>query len=60
MRKTNYKILGGDFYINGIKTYTDIEGSDEKSHGLLFNTRFIQENMTGLALNLMLKRIQKE
>ena len=28
MRKTNYKILGGDFYINGIKTYTDIEGSD--------------------------------
>ena len=42
MRKTNYKILGGDFYINGIKTYTDIEGSDEKIHGLLFNTRFIQ------------------
>lgn len=40
--KTKYQIKDGDFYINGVKTYTDIEKSDEKIHGLLFNTRFIQ------------------
>ena len=42
MGKTTYQIKDGNFYINGRLTYSEIEGSDEKTHGLLFNARFIQ------------------
>ena len=42
MPKTHYSIYGDNFLINGSKTYSDISGSDEKIHGLLFNARFIQ------------------
>lgn len=42
MAKTAYQIIGDDFFINGQKTYAEINGSDEKVHGLLFNARFIQ------------------
>ncbi len=42
MSRTEYKIVNDDFYINGVKTYSNIKGSNEKAHGLLFNARFIQ------------------
>jgi len=40
--KTKYEIKGRDFYINGKPTYSEIPGSNENVHGLLFNARFIQ------------------
>lgn len=42
MGKTKVTVIGEDFYINGKKTYSDIRGSREGSHGLLMNARFIQ------------------
>lgn len=42
MGKTMLEIRGEDFYINGGKVYSEIEGSNPKSHGLLMNARFIQ------------------
>ncbi len=39
---TKVEIKGEDFYINGKKTYSEIEGSQPKAHGLLMNARFIQ------------------
>ncbi len=42
MSKTQYKILGEDFYINNRLTYSEIPESDSKVHGLLFNGRWIQ------------------
>ncbi len=40
--KTNLSIDGPDFLINGKKVYSEIEGSNTSSHGLLHNARFIQ------------------
>lgn len=42
MAKTKITCEGVDFYINGKKTYSEIPGSKESSHGLLWNARFIQ------------------
>ena len=42
MGKTVLSIRGEDFLINGKKTYSEIMGSKESSHGLLMNARFIQ------------------
>ena len=42
MSKTKVAVQGVDFLINGKKTYSDIPGSKKKSHGLLWNARFIQ------------------
>jgi len=42
MVKTSLDIIGEDFYINGKKTYSEIEGSNANTHGLLMNARFIQ------------------
>ncbi len=42
MGKTVLTIQGEDFFINGKKTYAEIDGSKESSHGLLMNARFIQ------------------
>lgn len=38
--KTNLSIKGNDFYINGVKTYS--ESAKKEVHGLLMNARFIQ------------------
>lgn len=42
MGKTVVSIKGEDFFINGVKTYSEIEGSNTKNQGLLTNARFIQ------------------
>jgi hypothetical protein len=42
MGKTVLEIRGEDFYINGRKVYSEIEGSNPAAHGLLMNARFIQ------------------
>ncbi|MFP4383163.1 MAG: hypothetical protein ACLFST_08110 [Spirochaetia bacterium] len=42
MGKTELKIAGEDFFINGKKVYADIAGTREEVHGLLMNARFIQ------------------
>jgi len=42
MPTTTVDIRGEDFYINGRKTYSEIEGSNPSAHGLLMNARFIQ------------------
>ncbi len=42
MGKTVLSIQGEDFLVNGKKTYSEIIGSKEQSHGLLMNARFIQ------------------
>lgn len=42
MSKTRYSIIDDNFYINDVKTYTEIDESNEKVQGLLFNARFIQ------------------
>ncbi len=42
MGKTVLTIQGENFYINGIKMYTEIQGSHPEAHGLLMNARFIQ------------------
>ncbi len=42
MSKTVVSIEGTHFYINGKKTYSEIEGSNPLAHGLLMNARFIQ------------------
>jgi len=39
---TYYKIEGNNFLINDKLTYSELPGSSEKAHGLLFNARFIQ------------------
>lgn len=40
--KTKLSIKGSKFYINGKLTYSDLENSKPKVHGLLMNARFIQ------------------
>jgi hypothetical protein len=40
--RTTITTNGIDFLINGRPTYTEIDGSHESAHGLLFNARFIQ------------------
>jgi hypothetical protein len=40
--KTNIGIQGPDILINNSKVYSDLDGSNAASHGLLFNARFIQ------------------
>lgn len=42
MGKTVLEIKGEQFYINGRLTYSEIQGSNPNSHGLLMNARFIQ------------------
>lgn len=42
MGKTIVEVRGENFYINGKLTYSEIEGSNPSSHGLLMNARFIQ------------------
>lgn len=42
MSKTSYDIKGNNILINGNLTYSEIENSNEKIQGLLFNARFIQ------------------
>ena len=42
MGKTKVGIKGRMFYINGVPTYSDIPGSNPKSHGLIWNSRVIQ------------------
>jgi hypothetical protein len=42
MGKTELKIAGENFIMNGKKVYADITGSREEAQGLLMNARFIQ------------------
>lgn len=42
MSKTKIEIIGEHFYINGRKTYSEIENNNKNVHGLLMNARFIQ------------------
>ena len=62
MPETKYSIVNDDFFINGLKTYSEISGSDENIHGLLFNARFIQGvfNDVNPANKLMYDRFGKK
>ena len=42
MSKTEISIKSNSFFINGNKTYSNLENSNPKLHGLLMNARFIQ------------------
>lgn len=42
MSNTRVSIVNNDFYINGVKTYSELKDSNVDSHGLLMNARFIQ------------------
>jgi len=42
MSKTHIQVDGERFLINGKLTYSEIEGSNPNTHGLLMNARFIQ------------------
>ncbi|MAU11574.1 MAG: hypothetical protein CL607_17250 [Anaerolineaceae bacterium] len=42
MVKTSLDIQGTDFFINGKKIYSEIDGTKPDAHGLLMNARFIQ------------------
>lgn len=70
MGKTSYTIQENDFLINGKKTYTELEKSNPKVHGLLFNARFIQgvfndktrsikRNITALASSFLPTRTRR-